>query len=213
MTTVTLRDEAYTRIRAWIESGELAKGAVTSEAKLCARLDMSRTPIRAALQRLELEGYVRIVPKHGVLVLDASAERVGDALDLAAALLLVAAGKAERMNRTALLAEAAAAGRTALAELSAPFGSATADKLADAERTALTAVVGTVLSAELTALFAAQLARLDAGSGDGPPRWRPPFRQRTEEGLRALLHALERGGSDAGRLTLEYFHDRRKFRG
>lgn len=81
MANVSLRKQAYDLIHAWIASGQLPKGSVTSEVELSRKLDMSRTPVRAALQQLELEGYVRIAPKHGVILLDSSSKRVGDLLE------------------------------------------------------------------------------------------------------------------------------------
>ncbi len=84
----SLREQAYTQILAMIVNGEIPKGAVTSEIQLSQKLDMSRTPIRAALQQLELEGFVRIASKHGVIILDSSSQRVGDLLDLIASLAL-----------------------------------------------------------------------------------------------------------------------------
>ncbi|MDG0809910.1 GntR family transcriptional regulator [Cohnella rhizosphaerae] len=86
----TLRQQAYARILEMIETGECPMGSVTSEVQLGRRLDMSRTPVRAALQQLELEGYVRIASKHGVLILDSSSQRVGDLLELIAAMALFA---------------------------------------------------------------------------------------------------------------------------
>ncbi|MDG0792688.1 GntR family transcriptional regulator [Cohnella ginsengisoli] len=86
----TLRQQAYARILDMIENGEYPKGSVTSEVQLGRQLDMSRTPVRAALQQLELEGYVRIASKHGVLILDSSSQRVGDLLELIASMALFA---------------------------------------------------------------------------------------------------------------------------
>ena len=86
----TLRERAYEQIFCWIVDGQLQQGIVTSEVELSKLLDMSRTPVRSALQQLELEGYVRVVPKHGVLILDSSAQRVGDLLEVIASLLLFA---------------------------------------------------------------------------------------------------------------------------
>ncbi|WP_179215769.1 GntR family transcriptional regulator [Paenibacillus sp. MY03] len=86
----TLRQLAYDNIHSWIVNGELPRGSVTSEIELGKRLDMSRTPIRAALQQLELEGYVRIASKHGILILDSSSERVGDLLEMIASMILFA---------------------------------------------------------------------------------------------------------------------------
>ena len=77
----SLRQIAYEQILQWIEKGDFPRGSVTSELKLSERLDMSRTPVRAALQQLELEGYIRIAAKHGILILDSSSQRVSDLLE------------------------------------------------------------------------------------------------------------------------------------
>lgn len=52
--------EAYTRLRALIVHGRLAPGARVVERELAERLGISRTPVRAALQRLQQEGYLLI---------------------------------------------------------------------------------------------------------------------------------------------------------
>ncbi|HSK09522.1 MAG TPA: GntR family transcriptional regulator [Vicinamibacterales bacterium] len=49
---------AYRRLRELIVSGRLAPGAPLIETDLSARLGVSRTPVRAALQRLHQEGFV-----------------------------------------------------------------------------------------------------------------------------------------------------------
>ncbi len=49
---------AYARVRDLIVSGRLAPGAPLIETDLSVRLGVSRTPIRAALQRLQQEGFV-----------------------------------------------------------------------------------------------------------------------------------------------------------
>ncbi|MBP3966492.1 GntR family transcriptional regulator [Paenibacillus lignilyticus] len=98
----SLRDEAYHIIYEQIIGGALPKGTVTSEVQLSRQLDMSRTPVRAALQQLENEGFLRIIPKHGVLVLDSSAQRVGDLLELLTALLLYAVTSVRLRDEEAL---------------------------------------------------------------------------------------------------------------
>jgi DNA-binding GntR family transcriptional regulator len=49
---------AYQRLRDLIVAGRLAPGAPLVETELSARLGVSRTPVRAALQRLQQEGFV-----------------------------------------------------------------------------------------------------------------------------------------------------------
>lgn len=50
--------EVYGKLRELIVRGRLAPGARITETDAAARLGVSRTPIRAALQRLQQEGYV-----------------------------------------------------------------------------------------------------------------------------------------------------------
>ncbi len=54
----TLTDTAYARLRDSIVTLRLAPGASLTEVELCRRLGISRTPVRAALMRLEQEGLV-----------------------------------------------------------------------------------------------------------------------------------------------------------
>jgi DNA-binding GntR family transcriptional regulator len=49
---------AYQRLRDLIVAGRLAPGSPLVETELSARLSVSRTPVRAALQRLQQEGFV-----------------------------------------------------------------------------------------------------------------------------------------------------------
>ncbi|MGE0057133.1 MAG: GntR family transcriptional regulator [Dehalococcoidia bacterium] len=54
-----LADAAYQRIKQDIETGSIAPGAVISERDLVKDFEMSRTPVREALQRLLSEGYLQ----------------------------------------------------------------------------------------------------------------------------------------------------------
>lgn len=49
---------AYRRLRELIVTGKLAPGSRIIETSIAGRLGVSRTPVRAALQRLQQEGYV-----------------------------------------------------------------------------------------------------------------------------------------------------------
>ena len=56
---------AYRRLRDLIVAGRLAPGAPLVETELSERLGVSRTPVRAALQRLQQEGFVgRLAGRH-----------------------------------------------------------------------------------------------------------------------------------------------------
>lgn len=64
----SLTDRAYHEIEERIVTLRLAPGEVLSEASLAQDLDIGRTPIREALQRLAREGLVVILPRRGILV-------------------------------------------------------------------------------------------------------------------------------------------------
>ncbi|QIX26469.1 GntR family transcriptional regulator [Nocardioides sp. JQ2195] len=66
--TETAADRAHEYLRGAIMRGELTGGTMLSENELAARLSMSRTPVRAALVRLQQEGWVTIYPQRGALV-------------------------------------------------------------------------------------------------------------------------------------------------
>lgn len=63
-----LRDEAYVQIRQKMALGLLTAGAELSEPKLAEMLGISRTPVREALQQLEVEGFVERTPKCSTVV-------------------------------------------------------------------------------------------------------------------------------------------------
>ena len=64
----SLTGQAYRKLEEMIATLELPPGAVLSEAQLIEALDIGRTPIREALQRLAVEGLVEILPRKGILV-------------------------------------------------------------------------------------------------------------------------------------------------
>src|SRR4051812_7155696 len=77
---------AHASIRDAIVRGELEPGAMLSENELAARLSMSRTPVRAALSRLQDEGLVTIYPQRGALVRQLTDNEVREAADVRHAL-------------------------------------------------------------------------------------------------------------------------------
>ena len=61
---------AYMRIRDRIVCLDMAPGSVVNEARLREELEIGRTPIREALQRLALENLVKSIPHRGTFVTD-----------------------------------------------------------------------------------------------------------------------------------------------
>src|SRR5690242_5497249 len=62
--------EAYRLIKEQIITLALPPAALIDEARLMADLELGRTPIREALQRLALENLVVILPRRGTIVAD-----------------------------------------------------------------------------------------------------------------------------------------------
>ncbi|WP_110204970.1 GntR family transcriptional regulator [Nocardioides daejeonensis] len=69
-------DRAHAHLREEILQGRLEPGTMLSENELAAALSMSRTPVRAALTRLQDEGWVTIYPKRGALVRELTEEEL-----------------------------------------------------------------------------------------------------------------------------------------
>jgi DNA-binding GntR family transcriptional regulator len=65
---MSLSERAYQEIRRMIVRLELAPGAVIRDDDLKATLGVGRTPIREALQRLERDQFVTVVPRRGMFV-------------------------------------------------------------------------------------------------------------------------------------------------
>lgn len=64
----SLTDQAYETLEELIVTLRLAPGTVLSESALSDQLEIGRTPVREALQRLAREGLITILPRKGILV-------------------------------------------------------------------------------------------------------------------------------------------------
>ncbi len=65
---LSLGEQAYQQIRSMIVRLDFAPGDVLREDALRAQLDIGRTPIREALQRLAREHFVTVIPRRGMFV-------------------------------------------------------------------------------------------------------------------------------------------------
>jgi DNA-binding GntR family transcriptional regulator len=61
-------ERVYLQLKQMITSFELYPGSRITEHELAAKFNISRTPIRQALQRLEVEGFLTIRPKQGCFI-------------------------------------------------------------------------------------------------------------------------------------------------
>ena len=73
-----LKEQAYRHLLDLLMSDEVPTGAFLSERQLVARLGMSKTPIRVALERLDRDGFVDILPQRGVRLRELTAPEIVD---------------------------------------------------------------------------------------------------------------------------------------
>ena len=77
-----LRDVVFNTLRQAILRGELEPGERLMEIQLAERLGVSRTPIREAIRKLELEGLVLMIPRKGAEVAKISEKSLRDVLEV-----------------------------------------------------------------------------------------------------------------------------------
>lgn len=77
-----LREVVFEYLRTAILSGEFKPGERLMELQLGEMLGVSRTPIREAIRKLELEGLVTMIPRKGAYVADMSIKDVLDVLEV-----------------------------------------------------------------------------------------------------------------------------------
>ena len=89
-----LRDVVFQTLRQAILRGELKPGERLMEIQLAQKLGVSRTPVREALRKLELEGLVIMIPRRGAIVADITVQDLNDVLEVREALEELAVRKA-----------------------------------------------------------------------------------------------------------------------
>ncbi len=77
-----LRDVVFNTLRQAILKGELEPGERLMEIQLAERLGVSRTPIREAIRKLELEGLVLMIPRKGAEVAEISEKSLREVLEV-----------------------------------------------------------------------------------------------------------------------------------
>ena len=95
-----LKDVAYEKLRALIVSGTLPQGAFLAERRLAEVLNMSKTPVKSALERLESEGFITISPQQGVVVRTPSRNEILDLIELRLALETLAVSRVAQRGLT-----------------------------------------------------------------------------------------------------------------
>lgn len=97
--------KALMGIREMIVAGEFPSGARVSEVMIAEKLGLSRTPVRAALARLEQEGLLEALPSGGYSARSFTVDDVTDAIELRGVLEGTAARLAAERGVTAEVLE------------------------------------------------------------------------------------------------------------
>ncbi|MGL4654181.1 GntR family transcriptional regulator [Cetobacterium sp.] len=74
----SLKEKAYEEIKELIISGKLKTNERIDEDLLSKSLQVSRTPVREAINKLEQEGWISIVPRKGMFVKNISIKEIND---------------------------------------------------------------------------------------------------------------------------------------
>ncbi|MGC9542038.1 GntR family transcriptional regulator [Streptomyces sp. UG1] len=74
-------DRVYTHVKQGVLDRRYEGGTLLTEGELAEAVGVSRTPVREALLRLEVEGLIKLYPKKGALVLPVSAQEIKDVVE------------------------------------------------------------------------------------------------------------------------------------
>ncbi|MGW0597137.1 GntR family transcriptional regulator [Streptomyces sp. NPDC002776] len=74
-------DRVYAHVKQAVLDRRYEGGTLLTEGELAEAVGVSRTPVREALLRLEVEGLIKLYPKKGALVLPVSAQEIADVVE------------------------------------------------------------------------------------------------------------------------------------
>ena len=81
MSDTSAAEGAYRHVKDRVLTGDLEGGRMISEGEVAAALGASRTPVREAFLRLEVEGWLRLYPKRGALVVPVAPHEIDEVLE------------------------------------------------------------------------------------------------------------------------------------
>lgn len=94
-----LRELVCENLRDAINKGVLSPGERLMEIQIAEEMGVSRTPVREAIRKLELEGFVVMIPRKGTYVANISIKDINEVYEIRTALDILAGGlAAERIN-------------------------------------------------------------------------------------------------------------------
>jgi DNA-binding GntR family transcriptional regulator len=100
-----IHDQIVPHLRRDIVENRWKSGERLSEPLLCKEFGVSRTPLRQALNTLEAEGLIRLIPHVGAVVTDPDDAEVGERMEILIALEQLAATRVTEAARPEVLRE------------------------------------------------------------------------------------------------------------
>jgi len=180
----SLHEQVVGRVRDLIIEGALTPGTRIHEGQLCAKLGVSRTPLREALKFLASEGLIELVASRGAIVRRFDAKDVRDMLDVLGVLEAFAARLACRVATDAQIAEVRAihdrmVDRYAVRDRLEYF------KLNQQIHSAFLRLSGNATLEEAHASIQSRMKRIRYIGNEEPPKWAAAL-QEHEEMIRRL---------------------------
>jgi DNA-binding GntR family transcriptional regulator len=77
-----LKEAVYERLKEHIVRGRIPAGTKLGETSLAQKLGVSRTPLREAINRLEQDGFVKMIPRRGAFVKKHSLQEILESLEM-----------------------------------------------------------------------------------------------------------------------------------
>jgi DNA-binding GntR family transcriptional regulator len=100
----SLKEQVYEYLQSQLEKGNLLPGSSINMDETSKKLGVSRTPLRDALLQLEMEGFVSILPRRGVVVNSLTLQDIKNYYEIIGALeSAVLMGHFHEINKTHIL--------------------------------------------------------------------------------------------------------------
>lgn len=190
-----MADRAYGRLIGVLRDGSLGAGQFVSMPGLVELIGLPLAATREAVKRADVDGLVRVLPKRGVLVMEASAEVTRDCMDLRALLDSEGARRLVAVGAALPLAELRASHEALVAEAERSMTSALPRRAIEVDLSlhdTLSAGLGNPLATEVYRVNRDRIAVIQNTRPFLPDRIVPAMREHL-----AIIGALERRDAEA----------------
>lgn len=191
---VSFVDRAYDVLRSRILDNYYQPSQQVLEHELAASLNMSRTPVREALVRLQNEGFVRLIPRHGMRVVPLSLADLREMYEVLTALEVTAV---ERLIKAGAEPSKLEPLDLALDQMDAALAAKDIDAWVAADERFHRTLIEIAGNARLAAM-AFSVWEQGHRARTATVRFRPSLKQSNTE-HRSLLNAIRRGDIEAAR--------------